>query len=54
LLKRQGVEPTRRGKGPLDRVVGDAVVQRIEEPDIFTGVRNIGGYPLESSRRAGK
>jgi hypothetical protein len=54
LLERQGVEPTRRGKCPLDCVVGDAVVQRIEEPDIFTGVGNIGGYPIESSRRAGK
>jgi hypothetical protein len=30
------------------------VVRRIEEPDIFAGVGNIGGYTIESSRRAGK
>src|SRR6516165_766843 len=53
-LERQGVAPTRRGKGPIDRVVGDAVVQRIEEPDIFAGAGNIDRYTLESSARAGK
>jgi hypothetical protein len=46
LLERQGVEPTRRGKRPPDRVVGDAVVQRIEEPDIFASVGNI--RPLQA------
>jgi len=54
LLERQGVAPTRRGKGPIDRVVGDAVVQRIEEPDIFAGAGNIDRYTLESSARTGK
>ena len=30
------------------------MIQRIEEPNLFAGVGNIGGYTLESSRRAGK
>ena len=30
------------------------MVQRIEEPDIFAGVGNIGRYTLENSARAGK
>jgi hypothetical protein len=48
------MEPTRRGEGPLDRLVGDPVVQRIEEPDIFAGVGNISRNTLERSRHPGE
>src|SRR5262249_25380665 len=54
LLKRQVVEPARRGKGALDQFVGDAVVQHIEKSDVLTCVGNLGRYVVERSRHTGK
>src|ERR1700732_3601708 len=51
-LERQGVEPARGGEGPFDHLVANAVVQRIEEPDILAGVGDLGGDPVEGSRLA--
>ena len=54
LLKRQGVKLARRGKRPLDRVVGDPVVQGIEEPDIFASMGDFDREAFESARHSGE
>src|SRR5260370_20788536 len=44
----------RGGKGPVDQLLGDPMVQRVEEPDILAGMRDLGGNPIERSRHAGE
>ena len=53
LLERQGVEPTRRGKCPLDRVVRDPRGSAHRRTRFFHRRGQIGGYPLGSLRESG-
>ena len=48
------MEPARGGKGPVDQLVRNAVVQGIKEADVFTGMRDLGGNAFERSRRTGE
>jgi hypothetical protein len=48
------VKPARGGKGPVDQLVRNAVVQGIKEADVFTGMRDFGRNAFERSRRTGE
>src|SRR6516165_1433274 len=54
LLDRQGVKPAGGSKGSADQLVRDAVVQRVKEPDILAGMRNLGRDVLERSWHTGE
>jgi hypothetical protein len=44
------MEPARGGRSSLDRIVGDAVAERIKEPDIFVSMSDFGSDTLERTR----
>ena len=48
------MEPARGGKGPVDQLVRNAVVQGIKEADVFTGMRDLVTNPFERARRTGE
>jgi len=54
LLEGHGVKPARGGKGPVDQLARNAVVKRIKEANVFTGMRDLGGNLFERSRRTGE